>query len=106
MTKQLAIGAAVGLLAAGSVFASNQAGCCAQQASNSSKKECADSYAKLNLTPEQKAKLDTLQAKCDKAGCTKESMAAFLKGAKGVLSPQQYATLEAECHSHQSKRGA
>ena len=79
-----------------------KSGCCAHDASAHGK-ECANSYAKLNLSAEQKAKLDRLQASCDKAGCTKESMAKFMKSAKGILSEEQFAMLKAECDKHVSK---
>ena len=87
--------------AATSLHAGDKKGCCAQGASNG--KECSHTYAKLNLSPEQKTKLDSLQAQCDKAGCTKESMAKFMKSAEGVLSKEQFATLKAECDKHAQK---
>ena len=43
----------------------------------SGKMECSQIYAKLNLTPEQKTKLDAFQAPCEKDGCTEESMEKF-----------------------------
>jgi hypothetical protein len=87
-----------------SVYAADGAGCCAKNASNHGKKECCSaSYAKLNLSPEQKTKLDALQAQCDKAGCTKESMAKFMKSAKGVLSKEQFTMLKAEQNRHAAK---
>ena len=64
--------------------------------SNKEKAACAD-LAYLNLTGEQKTKLETWQADCMKAGCTKESRAKFLKQAKGILSTEQYAKLKTEC---------
>jgi Spy/CpxP family protein refolding chaperone len=53
--------------------------------------------AALNLTPDQKAKIEAWQTECMKAGCTKESRQTFLKQAKGVLSPEQFAQLKAQC---------
>jgi len=32
-----------------------------------------------------------------KAGCTKESRQMFLSRAKGILSPEQFAQLQAQC---------
>jgi hypothetical protein len=72
-------------------------GCCATHAKNNSKMDCSQTYAKLNLSPEQKVKLDTLASKCDKGGCTKESTDKFMKSAEGILSKEQFATLKAEC---------
>jgi hypothetical protein len=71
------------------------AACCAK--GKTAKKEwCAD-YAKLNLNPEQKTKLTSLQEACMKQGCTEESRAKFLKSARKILSADQYAQLKAEC---------
>jgi Spy/CpxP family protein refolding chaperone len=61
------------------------------------------SFTKLNLTAEQKTKIDALVQKCNKAGCTKESMDAFMKSAEGILSKEQMTTLKAECSKMQEK---
>ena len=71
-------------------------GCCAAHAKNG-KMNCAQSYAKLNLSPQQKAKLEKLEAQCNKAGCTKESTDKFMKSAESILSKEQFETLKAEC---------
>ncbi|HEX4667418.1 MAG TPA: hypothetical protein VH207_12540 [Chthoniobacterales bacterium] len=81
------------LLLGSSAFAGGKT-CCANAAG---KMECSQIYAKLNLTPEQKTKLDSLQANCEKSGCTEESMQKYLAEAKTVLSPEQYSQLKAEC---------
>ena len=65
--------------------------CCAADGS------CAKSYAKLNLSAEQKTKMDAAVAKCKEAGCTKESKAEFMKTAESVLSKEQMAGFKAEC---------
>src|SRR5256886_11611418 len=80
-------------------------GCCATQANNA-KMDCSQTYAKLNLSAEQKTKMDALVAKCNKNGCTKESMEAFMKSAEGVLSKDQMATLKTECSRMQEKKDA
>ena len=64
---------AAGLVVAGSAFAGDKA-CCAQHAKND-KAVCAASFAGLDLTAEQKSKMETLAAECDKSGCTHGSMA-------------------------------
>jgi Spy/CpxP family protein refolding chaperone len=64
------------------------------------------SFSKLNLTAEQKTKMDGLLEKCNKDGCTKESMTAFMKSAEGVLSKEQMATLKAECSKMPNKKDA
>jgi hypothetical protein len=63
-------------------------------------------FTKLNLTAEQKPKIDALLAKCNKDGCTKESMAAFMKSAEGILSKEQMATLKTECSKTHEKKDA
>ena len=67
--------------------------CCATKGTM----DCAATYAKLNLSPEQKTKMDALVEKCKGTGCTKESMEAFMKSAEGVLSKEQFTALKAEC---------
>ena len=86
---------AVAMLAASSAFAGDKA-CCAKGVSKAGAMACAN-LATLNLTPDQKAKIETWQAECMKAGCTKESRHTFLKQARGILSAQQFAQLKAQC---------
>ena len=94
---------AIAALASTTAFAGGK-GCCTSQAKNEGGAECSKGYEKMNLSAEQKAKLDGLQATCHKAGCTKESMAAFMKGARDVLSAEQFAQLKAECDAHMSNQ--
>ena len=56
-------------LMASPVFAGGS-GCCAKSASND-KAMCVD-YASLNVSVDQKSKLETWAAECNKAGCTRE----------------------------------
>ena len=70
-----------------------ESSCCAVKGTM----DCAATYAKLDLSPEQKAKMDALVEKCKGAGCTKESMEVFMKSAEGILSKDQMAMLKAEC---------
>jgi hypothetical protein len=86
----------VAVMAATSAYAGDKA-CCASHAKNDNKMCMSDTYAKLSLSTEQKAKLDALHAEYDKAGGTKENMNKFLKSAEGVLSKEQFATLKTEC---------
>ena len=89
---------AAALLVAAPVFAGNKGdkACCAQGASNKEKAACAD-LASLNLTADQKTKIEAWQADCMKAGCTKESRKTFLHQAKGILSADQFAKLKEQC---------
>jgi hypothetical protein len=89
-------------LIASSAFAGDKA-CCAKGASHASKTACADLTA-LNLTPDQKAKIEAWQAECMKADCTKESRQTFLKQAKGILSAEQFAQLKAACRPANAKK--
>jgi len=95
---------AAAMLLASSAFAGDKA-CCAKGASNAGSVACVD-LATLNLTPDQKAKIETWQADCMKAGCTKESRKAFLKQAKGILSAEQFAQLKAQCKKTASAKKA
>ena len=83
------------MLVASSAFAGDRA-CCVKGVSNTDKTACVD-LTTLNLTPDQKAKIEAWQAECLKAGCTKESRQTFLKQAKGILSEEQFAQLKARC---------
>jgi len=86
---------AVAMLTASSAFAGGKA-CCVKGASNKSSALCIN-LATLNLTQDQKAKIETWQADCMKAGCTRESNQTFLRRAKGILSAEQFAQLKAQC---------
>ena len=86
---------AAAMLTASSAFGGDKA-CCASGVSHSGKMACAN-LADLNLTADQKAKIEAWQAECMKAGCTKESRQAFLTHAKEILSPEQFAQLKAQC---------
>jgi len=81
---------------ASSAFAGDKA-CCAKGASNTGSIACSN-LATLNLTPDQKAKIEAWQAECMKAGCTKESRQTFLNHAKGILSTEQFAQLKGQCN--------
>ena len=85
-----------GMLMASSAFAGDKA-CCAKAASNTGSIACVN-LATLNLTPDQKAKIEAWQAECMKAGCTKESRQTFLNHAKGILSAEQFAQLKGQCN--------
>lgn len=91
--KALAI-VAVGAFAATSAFAGDKAHCAGMTASNDGKMACA-SYANLNLTAEQKSKMDALSAECHKGGMTEATMAKMDKEAKSILTKDQYASWKA-----------
>lgn len=85
------------MLVASSAFAGDHA-CCAKGAANPHSMACMN-LTSLNLTPDQKTKIETWQTECMKADCTKESRRTFLSRAKGILSPEQFAGLKAQCKS-------
>jgi hypothetical protein len=88
---------AVAMLTASGALAGDKA-CCAKSAANAHSTACVN-LASLNLTSDQKTKIEEWQAECMKAGCTKESRQTFLGRAKGILSPEQFAGLKAQCKS-------
>ena len=94
---------AVAMLMASPAFAGGKA-CCAKGASND--KAMCTNLASLNLTADQKSKIEAWHDECAKAGCTKASRTKFLKQAKGILSADQYATLKAECEKSAKKTEA
>ena len=81
-------------------------GDCAKKAGNEGKMACTASFASLNLTADQKTKLDAAMTEHHKTGCTDASEAKFMKDAEGILNPDQFAKLKAECAKHKEKAGA
>lgn len=97
---------AAALLVASPAFAKGKAGdmaCCAKNASN--QQSCLN-LASLNLTADQKTKIEAWQSECVKAGCTKESRAKFLGQAKEILSADQFAKLKEQCRKPGKKTEA
>ena len=93
ITTTLLVAAA--MLMASSAFAGDKA-CCANGASKAKLMACVN-LAALNLTADQKTKIEAWQGECMKAGCTNESRQTFLNRAKGILSAEQFAQLKAQC---------
>jgi Spy/CpxP family protein refolding chaperone len=84
MTKLIALVAA-GAFAAGTMFAGEH-GDCTKKAGNEGKMACAASLASLDLTPDQKTKMETAMTEHH-----------IVKDAKGILTPEQFAKFKAEC---------
>ena len=101
MTKLIAL-AAAGVLAAGTMFAGEH-GDCAQQAGHEGKMACAVSVADLNLTPEQKTRMDALMVEHHKEGCSKASETKYMHEAKTILTADQFAKFKAECKAEKDK---
>jgi Spy/CpxP family protein refolding chaperone len=95
MTKLIAVITA-GLFAATTMFAGEH-GTCTKQVGNQAKAACEVSFASLNLTPDQKAKMDAAMAEHHKAGCNEASEAKYMEAAKSILTKEQYAKFEAQC---------
>src|SRR5437763_3495369 len=101
MTKIIALVAA-GMLATGAAFAGEH-GDCTKQVGNRSKPACSVNLASLNLTAEQKTKMDAAMEEHKKAGCSEASEAAYMKEAKTVLNKDQFAKFKAECKEGKDK---
>jgi hypothetical protein len=86
---------AAAMLTGSSAFAGDKA-CCAKGAANAHSMACVN-LASLNLTSDQKTKIEAWQAECMKAGCRRQSRETFLTHAKRILSAEQFAQLKAQC---------
>lgn len=95
MTKLIALVTA-GLLTAGTMFAGEH-GNCTKQVGNQAKAACQVSLVSLNLTPDQKTKMDAAITEHQKAGCSDASEAKYMETAKSVLTKEQYAKFKAQC---------
>jgi hypothetical protein len=91
---------AAAMLISSGAFAGEKTGdkaCCVKGVSNTTEKTACADLTTLNLTADQKTKIEAWQAECMKDGCTKESRHKFFQQAKGILSADQFAKLKAEC---------
>jgi Spy/CpxP family protein refolding chaperone len=97
MTKIIALIAA-GSFAVGTLFASGQGEGMlkVQNEKKEMKMACTISLAKLNLTPEQRKKMDAAMAEHMKTGCTEASEAKYMEQAKTIMTPEQYTKFKEE----------
>jgi Spy/CpxP family protein refolding chaperone len=95
MTKLMAVVTAV-LFATATMFAGEH-GDCTKQVGNQAKMACEVSLASLNLTADQKTKMQAAMEEHHKTGCTEASEAKYMEAAKSILTPDQYAKFEAQC---------
>lgn len=79
----------------GAAFA-GQHGECTRQVADKGKMACEVSLANLNLTPEQKTKMDAAITEHHKTGCNEASEAKYEQTAKSVLTKEQFAKFKAE----------
>lgn len=95
---------AAALFAVSTAFAGDK--CCATHAKND-KSGCAMSLAKLDLTADQKTKMEALIADCEKNGCTEASMAKLETEAKSILSNEQFVAFQsASCLGKKNEKKA
>ena len=85
-------------------------GCCAggKKVSATASATCTvqDPFAKLNLTADQKAKIDALHAECKAGKCTEAAAAKYKAGIKSILTEEQFKQYSAECpHAKSAKTG-
>src|SRR6266700_6147662 len=102
MTKLIALVTA-GLFAAGTMFAGEH-GDCTKQVGNEAKAACQVSLASLNLTADQKTKMDAAMTEHQKAGCTEASEHKYKQEAKSILTPEQFAKFKAECKKGEKEK--
>jgi hypothetical protein len=84
MIKLIAL-AVAGLFAASMAFAGEH-GECTKKVGNEAKAACSVSLTSLNLTADQKTKMEAVMAEHHKAGCSEASEAKYMKDAEGILS--------------------
>jgi len=101
MTKFIALLVA-GMFVSGAVFAGEH-GDCAKKVGNMEKPACSVNVASLNLTPEQKTKMDAVMAEHHKAGCSEASETKYMEEAKAILTADQFTKFQAECKEHKEK---
>ncbi|HVM61130.1 MAG TPA: hypothetical protein VMV72_09715 [Verrucomicrobiae bacterium] len=88
MKKCIVLAVAAMVTMAAAVYADG--GCCAGMSKTGA--SCSgDMFSKLNLTPDQKAKVTTLLADCHKATSQSEFHAMFNSGMEKILTPDQLA---------------
>src|SRR5204863_7523873 len=102
MTKLIALVTA-GLFAAGTMFAGEH-GNCTKQVGNEAKMACTVSLASLNLTPDQKTKMDAALTEHQKAGCSDASEAKYMETAKSVLTKDQWVKFKAQCKKGENEK--
>ncbi|MCA1660582.1 MAG: hypothetical protein LC642_08635 [Verrucomicrobiaceae bacterium] len=96
----------VGLFALSQAFAGDKA-CCPHGKTAGAKMNCSATFAKLDLTADQKAQMEKLAADCEKGGCNEQTMAKMEQGARKVLNNEQFAQWKAACdagHHHGEKK--
>jgi hypothetical protein len=92
MKRFLALAVAAVVMSTAAVYAGE--GCCSGMSAKGA--SCSgDIFSKLNLTPDQKAKVSTLMADCHRATSTSEFHQLFSSGIEKILTPDQLAQWKA-----------
>ena len=91
--KKLVILAVAAMVAMGTAVYAGE-GCCAGM-SKSGASCSGDMFSKLNLTPDQKARVNTLMEDCHKATSQSEFHAMLSSGMEKILTPDQLAQWKA-----------
>jgi Spy/CpxP family protein refolding chaperone len=89
--KKFLVLAVAAIITMGAVAVYAGQGCCAGMSKSGAKGgACSgDMFSKLNLTGEQKAKIEALKADCRRATSTSECHDVFSKGLEKILTPEQ-----------------
>ena len=103
MTKLIALVTA-GVFAASVAFGGEHGACTKQTGDKENTAACQVSLASLDLSPDQKSKMDALMEEHHKEGCTAESEAKYMKEAKKILTKEQYAKFKAECKKGEKEK--
>lgn len=102
MTKLIALVVA-SVFAMGTMFAGEHKDC-AKKVGNEGKAACTASFAKLNLTADQKTKMEAAMTEHHKAGCNEASETKYMKEVEGILTADQYTKFKTECEGHKKDK--
>jgi hypothetical protein len=95
--KRLVVLMAVAVLAMGVQTSFANCGNCPGDKPKADKAGTCASMEKLNLTADQKAKVQALCDECTKGKCDKTAKAKMQKGMKEILTEEQYKQWDAQC---------
>jgi Spy/CpxP family protein refolding chaperone len=95
MRKLLAFAVAVCVVIGAAAVYADGGGCGGMTKSSSKGSCCGDMFSKLNLTPEQKVKIEALKVDCQRATSTSEMHQIFGSGLEKILTPEQLAQWKA-----------
>lgn len=88
-----------------SAFAGAGCGKCPASKAKADKSSACVATEKLNLTAEQKTKVEALVAECQKGKCDKAAKEKIQAGMKEILTAEQYKQWEEQCKTACAKDG-